>query len=257
MEIEQTFKSITDLYNASERVTKHGNSDEWSRHRNDYNETFVGIPLAKIDSSRYQYPFEIRKTTDVLSNMGACTLKRIWTETDGEMFTERLIDGFPYLQDKIKIQGVGKIGKFVKVFVNVGENCNINAKEMIIKATTATAICDILENTGKRTEINIASIGSNSGKINNEYVSSYNVFATIKRFEDPMNTSLIATTVSPWILRYHLLRLQAAIMQPSCGYGQAIPFKNKNEESAIYIDHGVALSESASEQLISDIVKKY
>lgn len=260
MDLILDYKSLDRLYNEINIIDQYGcaerQQDLWKRST----ESFIGIPVNKesIEMAKYRYPRTLPKRPTNVENDYGCSVKtKVYSEYDGyDMNMERLHDGLPYLHNIVKQHGKN-VGKFVRIVVNVAENCNIEADQMIIKADTAITILDMLEEQGKRVEIVLADATEDPGWINGKEVDLLYITTVIKKFEDTLNRQLIATSISPWLFRYHLLALYDAKMRTRNGHGHAISIpKRFQDPENIYIDNLQCLNKHDSGEFIERITKK-
>jgi len=262
MNLEWNFNSMTDFYVATETLLPTGNPSEWKKQcdSSDYNSSWVGLPRKDIEPCKWRY----NKPVLSLSNrydkaiIGGTSKVKIWSEYDGyDLSYDRLIDGFPSLRDYRRKSGNAK-GKFVTIHVNIGENCGVSAEQMMSKAMTTMQLIDILEESNCRIAVEISEVCYRPGTVNGKDVEWLQWNATVKKFEDVMNKPLIFTAISPWILRYHGFKLQAARTYPFSGYGQARRFSNRIcDLDHIYIDNQECLNQNIGLRTIDQIVKEH
>lgn len=247
--------SLNDLYFEALKLDSTGDSYEHKRQLTIDDSSWVGITTSEIEKAKWVYPREIKKQSfEDLNLLGKTEYFKYFNDEDGEdMSMERYYESLPALIQRKRKKGKN-FGKFVKILVNVGEPCYVGVQEMVTKAMACVNMADIFESFGIRTEISAVFPVKNSGSYNGQSIDTLITTIPIKKFEHSMNKQLIATTLSPWMLRYWILALMAAKTNPSYGYGQ--PYNITPKEDEIYIGTGHMLNEGAATTKIKKLTNQ-
>lgn len=174
-----------------------------------------------------------------------------WCDDDGdEMDVERFYNDMPFLQKRVKAIGVRSRNNTVqKIVINLAESSDVTAKEMLWKTYAATKLVDNLESLGTRCEVIVKSYSGNVDSKRRYCLTEI----PIKNPEDPINVSLLCTTLSPWFFRYWILNLRACFIEgclPSLGNSAKLPAE---DPGCIIIDNGACLSKDQANNFLKGI----
>lgn len=254
------YDSISDFYKHSDIVTKEGDKERHEKESLTDSPLFRGLDTATILNSKYCYKSGIDaiKNIELTSNIGGSAIKYKYDETDGDdMNYDRMLDGFPAMLKRVRKKGYGT-GKFVDIYINISENCNIDYSKMINKAHAAIQLIDFLEKNGFRVAVYSCDYTNDpSGTYKGQTGVQYSLEVCLKKHEDSLNLGLILTGVSPWFFRYHMFKHQIASYNPSVDLGQSIPCNKKEDGYNIIIDKGECLSEESAKSKIEQVLKNY
>lgn len=243
--------SIEKFYTECDILETHGSKSRWKglTKGEDYEAHWVGIPFKNIEKHKFSYKegLDKLKQLEIELALGGSKKQYKWNEFDGDDISmERMYEGMPYMAKRVKQLGDGT-GKFVTIHVNVCENCNVSADQLLHKAYTAMQLIDLVEGLGYRVAVEAYMDSKNPGTYKGTTMKTLHTAVTIKRFEDPLNKPLLLTCISPWFLRYHIFRFWCAKFQMSHGFGSAYDPGYKDTKEDIYIKQGECLSENTGD----------
>lgn len=252
MKYSVSFSSLDEFYKESDTIEPTGELYRWEEVQNN-NESFVGLSKELINKSKYSYSkgLELLKELDLDINLGGSRKKYKWDDQDGdELSTERLNDGLPFLSKRLKTNG-DSTGKFVNLYINVGENACIDYKSMLNKSYTAIQIIDYLENSGYKVGVIAFCDVSSLGYYKNEKVELLHTEIILKKPEDPLIKPLLLTCISPWMLRFHMFKFWTAKFSCSWGLGHSEKLTYKDDKNNLYINTGDCLNKKSAEERIT------
>lgn len=262
MDLKIQIDSIDKFYLEADLVEEK-NREQWDEINNRDEPSFRGLSLEKIKNSKWNYTEGLEKLKEIETEitLGGTKRQYKYAEDDGDdMSYDRYIEGMPCMKKRIRQHGNGN-GKFVTLYVSIGENCWCSANELLQRAYTAMQLVDYLENKGYRTKIVAYTDNRNPGKLwkNNRYydVDTLTVEVTVKKFEEPLIKGQILTAISPWFFRYWIFKFWTAKFYMNGGLGQSYRRKVEENKSNIYIQTGEALTKEDSEKTIERIKKLF
>lgn len=260
MKLEFIFEDITDFYKEVELVTPEGNSDHYTRISRTNNPSWIGLSRDKILESKFGYDEGVEKVPELkelFEGVGSSMFKLHWDELDGEeMNMERAYEGMPFLRQRRRTLGNG-IGKFVNIHVNIAELCNVSSKQMMYKAYTAASIVNRLETLGYRTQINVVTLTSGTGNYKRRNVDMMKVSIPVKKFDEPLNMSMVLNCLSPWFFRHWVFMFWCAKINTNEGLGRSLRLDMSDTKSDIYIDNGQCMDKQSAESKIKKIVELF
>jgi hypothetical protein len=123
-----------------------------------------------------------------------------FVEAGDEVDVGRYLSGEPENMMEYNIVHVPASGRVVKLLVNVAASCGISAEAMFLRGAAAVMLSDLLEQSGLRAEIVVASAGRNG-----DAGVCYTV--TVKRAEQPIELDRLAFMVAcPSVFRRLMFR---------------------------------------------------
>lgn len=261
MKLEFKFNDIFDFYTESDIVAPWGRSEAHARHCKEEEKEFRGLSLVDIEKSKYSYKegLDKLKELDLEMNQGSNGKKYKWSEDDGDdMSTERLNEQLPFLYKRINTLG-DKNGKFITLHVSICENAFISYNQLLCRAYTTIQIADYLENNGFKVQIISHCPTRGCGTYQDKDVDYADIMITLKKPEEPLNKSLLLTTISPWFFRYHMFKFLYAKLNSKWGnsLGSAWDQDNKDSKTDIYLHSGSCLDKKSAERRINSIKKLF
>jgi hypothetical protein len=185
--------------------------------------------------------------------LGESKTHRIWNEENGDHFSvDRAREGLPPLQKRIRKAGENS-GRIKKIYVNVTEHVGVTAKQMTWKSATACALVDGFEGQGIRTEVILV---HRTKRVSEGGAMDFGLEVPLKQAQEPLNISLLAGCLSPWMFRCHLIAVQHRTVIENGyknDYGHGCPVPIGEKEGAIVIDSGMCLSKEESMQFLAKV----
>lgn len=254
------YDSITDFYRACDTCTKNGDINHYNRISEADDPDFRGLSCEEIYKSMYSYTkgIELLRNIDLTSSIGGSSRQYKYDEFDGDDLNyDRLLDGFPAMRKRIRKSGSG-VGKFIDIYINISELCNVTYPQLLNKAYTAVKLIDFLENNGFRVAVYSCDYTRDIfGHYEDESDVFYEVEVCLKKHEDSLSLGLILTGISPWFFRYHMFKHQCSHYIPSFGLGKAAYCTREANANIIIIDNGECLTKESANQKIENILKNY
>jgi hypothetical protein len=259
--IELKFDSIDDFYAACHDPDKNAwNQSEYIEHLSYTNSSFVGLRHEELEKYKYSYQPGIAKLEQLKEDLlldGASCFKNKWDDIDGEeMSMERLYDEMPFMNKRIRKHGFLN-GKFVKLYISINENCNIDQTAMLNKTYTAVSIVDYLESTGYRVEVYAITDIDDIGQYNGKHVKQCYSELPIKKWDETLNIGLLLTLLSPWAFRHWHFLLYTGNMYTYEGIGRSAFKGYTSKPGELYIQNGECLDEEDSKRFINEIKTMY
>lgn len=254
--------SIHQFYHESDTVEDTGCTASWETVNRRVDERWVGLSLEEIKMNKYAYTkgLDTLKKLDIPIELGGSRKAYRYDEFDGdEMNMERLYEGQASMLQRIKKIGKGN-GRFVEIHVNISENWNVSATQMMCKAYTAIQLVDLLEDSGYRIKVVSREDSRNPGRYKDKVIDTMSTQVTVKDFQDPLNTPLLLTAISPWMLRYHMFKFWHAKFKMSWGLGSAANVTEEEKEqnkSLIVIESGQCLDEHSAQNFIQTVQTRF
>jgi len=183
--------------------------------------------LTNIDIEKYKYGYtpgieKLQEIEDMFPELGSSKFKYKWNDIDGDtMDIERLYEGKQFLKERVRDKG-NQNGKFVDMYVMVGENAFVSPEEMLYKAFAAVTIADYLENLSYKVRIYAVESGKNTGYYHDKPIDYLSIEILVKDYTEPINKSLLLNIFSPWFLRYWLFQIMIGKIAGNYGLGQAV-----------------------------------
>ncbi|HAH24971.1 MAG TPA: hypothetical protein DCL77_14655 [Prolixibacteraceae bacterium] len=195
------FNSLTDFYAA---IVNKVNAPDYQRLEVYDDPEWKGLSLYEIKKSKFSYPLgiqELAKFKDI--EVEKAMNVKFWNQFDGfDIDVDRMYENMDFLLDTRKVK---KLPKAIDIYVNIGEHCGIEYKDMMCKTYVAVKIIDRLESLGVRCAVYACSssyIKFHSG----EYSKKANyVEVCIKNHNEALNIGAICTAISPWMFRQWIL----------------------------------------------------
>lgn len=260
MNLEFKYDSITEFYKSCDKCTQYGNKSYYDDLCKEDSPDFRGLSNDEILKSKYSYNKGIELLDKVFlnSSIGGSSREYKYDEFDGDDLNyDRLIDGFPAMRKRVRKEGIG-VGKFIDIYVNICELCNVTYEELLNKAYTAIKLIDFLESSGFRVAVYSCDYTSDCyGSYKGENNILYILEVCLKKYEDSLNLGLILTGISPWFFRCHMFKHQCAHYNTSRGLGQSVKCTRKPDKNTIIIDNGECLNKKSADQKIESILKNY
>lgn len=254
-----TFPSIEQFYKESDTPEPTGELSEWKRNVDMNNPGWIGLSNTEINKSKYCYKEGLDKLKEIAEDFNLGGTKRYykWDETDGDdMNYDRFLDNLPCLSKRITKKGDGR-GKIITIYVSIGENCNIDYKDMLKRAYTVMRLVDYLENLNYRTEIIVYSDVASLGTYKGEAIKTLHTEIVLKKAQEPLIKGLILNCISPWMLRHHLFKFWSAKFILNCGYGHAYTPKYIDTNEKIYFRTGECLTTESCEKRLKELAKQF
>lgn len=254
------YDSITDFYKACDTCTENGDVNHYDRISKADDPDFRGLSYEEIHKSMYSYTkgIELLRDVNLISSIGGSSRQYKYDEFDGDDLNyDRLLDGFPAMRKRIRKSGTG-VGKFIDIYINICELCNVTYPQLLNKAYTAIKLIDFLENNGFRVAVYSCDYTRDLfGHYEGESDIFYEVEVCLKRHEDSLSLGLILTGISPWFFRYHMFKHQCSHYIPSSGLGRTAPCTRESDANTIIINNGECLTKESADQKIENILKNY
>ena len=260
MNLEFIFDDITDFYKELELISPDGNTNYWKKLERGRDAGWVG--LSKEDAIKYKFGYDpgvekVPELKDMFEGVGASMFKYHWDERDGEeMNMERAYESMPFLKQRRRAIGNG-IGKFVNVHVNIAELCNVSSNQMMYKAYTAASIINRLETLGYRVQVNVVTASSGTGYYKGENVRELIVRIPVKRFEEPLNMSMLLNCMSSWFFRRWIFLFWCSKIKTTDGLGRSLRLGKSDTKSDIYIDNGQCMNRESAQSKIRSIIELF
>lgn len=266
--IYEFYKDI-DNFEKTDKSKIFGDLKRFKKYKTSDEAFFRGLPLAEIQNHKYQYPKPlefIKNGLNINLNFGFNSKKYEFNEFDGDdMNFDRFIDGFPAFSKRVTKHNNKRIGKVINIFVNIAENCNISAEQLLSKAKFTIKLIDYLESCNFRTQVYCMTACSDYGKFSDyEGYVNFGTKICIKKAEDNCNLNLIYNLISPWFFRYYLFLVQVKSYRASYGLGCAEPLHKvfddipeKSDITNIIIDKEECLDEEGIDKKIKQLQKIY
>jgi len=253
------FDDLDDFYREAEILEPTGNKELFEKFGQRPDKYFVG--LSKEDCLKYKYSYEpgMEKLEEIQDdfNLGSSTVTWRWDDQDGDyMDMERAYEGQPFLRRRVRKVG-NNTGKFVTVHINLSEPGMVGHKQMSIKAYTAANIINKLQSMGYAVEVRVLDVAKGCGTLNDKRIDVLRLSIPVKKFDEPLNMSLLLTCVSPWMMRKWMFQFEAAKVKMSSGMGGAGRFGEEDNLSNIYIETGECLSKESAKNKIESIVDMF
>lgn len=270
--LKMSFDSLEDFYNECITVEKSSSYEKDIAEIREERENFRGLPIKKILESKYSYTDGVKKYKEIESSLeieadsllGNKDVKRKWSDIDGDdMDYERLLGGFPFLSQRVFEEGKKNGGKYITIYVDIGEPWYVGYNEMLHKAFTVVKITDFLESIGKRIKIVIAMFQRYNGRFKGESIETSTFFIPVKDFNDPLSIGTLITVLSPWMFRYWFFSLLIHKIYTSPGLGSPrkpnmkSDFKDENIEDIIIITTGECLNKEGSLKKLKEIKERF
>ena len=257
--VDLIFDSLDEFYKECETIEEDG-------PRYIYNEVlseskrFNGLSNADILKYKHSYPPGLEKLEELeedLDILASSAFDYKWDEIDGDdMDMERLYESNPSLRKRFRKDGA-KNGKFINLYINISENCNVDHDHMLYKALTATQLTDMLEERGYRVAVYVITAAMNVGRYKGKNMTSTYTEIKIKNYSDPLIKTNLITTVSPWCMRRWHLLLSCAKFHVNSGIGRAVRCNKITNTESIYIDNGECLNKESAINKIKQINKLF
>lgn len=241
------YDSLTSFYND---VKNTANNPQFEEERTENNPRFRGLSLSEIRRSQYSYKVGV----DKLRAMKDFEFQRdekikYWDSFDGfDIDIDRMYSDLDFLRNERKVR---KLPKTVDIFINVGENANVNYDLMLNKTYAALKIIDHLESLGVRTALYacISGIMYLPGGNDDMYVE-----ICIKKHADNVNLGALCTAISPWFFRYwFFLWIKGRFSHVGSGIGRAQNIPLSGRQKGIFIDQGMCLLQRTANNFIESI----
>lgn len=252
MKYHITFNSIDDFYKECDIQEPTGDPNYYKEVSTADNEDWIGLSLEKIKQSKYFYKegLDMLKEIEMDLQIGGSKKLYRWDDQDGdELSMERLNENLPFLSKRVRDHGSSG-GKFVNLYVNIGENSFVSYKEMLNKSYTAIQIVDYLENAGYKVTIIAFSDVSRLGYYNNDEVELLHTEVVIKKAEEPLSKALLLACISPWMLRHHMFKFWTAKFKCKLGLGSSERIAYTDNKENLYINCGDCLNKNDSQKRI-------
>ena len=219
--------------------------------------SFYGASYSQIQERMYSWV----EGVSMLKNLASVELTttkqwvKTWNEDDGDdMDMERYYNDMPFLQKRVKSLGVKSRGNRIqKIIVNLTENANIGASEMLWKTYTAVKLCDEFESQGIRCEVVAVEACAGVDDDNRSLLAEI----PIKSADEPINTSLLCTVLSPWFFRHWIFQLettQVKNVDSSLGSARSLTTNDIPDlENCIVINKGMALSKTSANNFLKGV----
>jgi hypothetical protein len=208
---------------------------------------FIGIENKDIEKYKYSYPLGVQLLNNIKFDLPEQKRRiKYYNQIDGyDINVERLFDERDYLLNKKNIYD----SKIVNIYVNLSVPYTLSYENMLNKTKTVISICDYLEQQGIST--NVFSCAYLLAHDNKKTEIIYEI--KIKDSNEPINIGLLATSISPWFLRYWVflhLTSYYNIIKSSIG---EVKFFNRDDFNGILIDSMDCTSKLKSEQFINNL----
>lgn len=259
MNLDFKFDDLDDFYRECEIVEETGNRSRWGELTNKVYSHFTGLSKDKILEYKYSYQPGIENLGDIEStfNIGSSNFTHKWDDQDGEeMSMERAYEGMPFLKKRIRKVG-NNSGKFVTININLSEPGMVGYKQMQYKAKTAAELINKLSGMGYSIAVRVLDVATNCGTFNGERVKKLTLSVPVKKFDEPLNMSLLLACISPWFMRYWMFRFECAKVNMNIGMGGAGKYHKSEEINDIYIECGECLDKESSKQKVEELSKKF
>lgn len=254
-EIDISFNDLDDFYREATLFESTGNRSMYDEFTNSADPDFVGLSLKEIP--KYMYSYEpgmenIRELTEQFQ-LGSSRFTYKWDETDGdEMDMVRAYDGLPFLKRRKRTVG-NNTGKFVTIHINIVESWFVGYSHLLNKAFTAASLVNHLQTMGYRVAVNVVQLTRSLGSYKGQRINKMRLVVPLKKFEEPLNLSLLLTCISPWMFRHWMFRFEAAKFYVDGGMGSPLEFHAKDTITDIYIDNGQCLTPEDADEKIKSI----
>lgn len=253
------FNDIDSFYRECDIQEPTGNKCQYIEVSTSDDEYWVGLSLEKIKQSKYFYKegLDLLKEIELDASLAGSRKKYKWDDQDGDdLSVERLNDDMPFLSKRLREHGDSN-GKFVNIYVNIGENCGVDFKGMLNKSYTAIQMIDYLENNGYKVGVVAFSDVYNLGYYKGDPVNLLHVEVVIKKPEDPLIKPLLLTCISPWMLRHHFFKFWTAKFDCNWGLGRSEKKDYKDDKNNLYINTGECLTKQLAEEKIEFFKKLF
>jgi hypothetical protein len=252
--------TLEQLYSERYILEDTGDRHKYRHHLNDasHDPEWFGLTIKQIEENKWKYPHPIEKASfPDLFQLGKTCWKKKYSEDDGyDMHMDRYLEGLPGLIDRFRKEDKN-LGKFVKIWFNVGENCHITSEAMLNKAMFAVSLLDYLESIGKRVQLSVVARALHPGEYKKQLIHFLTSRCMVKDFGQPVILPTIATALSTWMLRWWILGLMSAKIIPYCGYGQSINLsKDEIPDDVIYIGSGMLHNKDEREEFVKNMINK-
>lgn len=243
--------SIDKFYTECDILESTGTPDDHDKLTNgrDYCADWVGISFNDIEKHKYTYRKgleELKKFETDLA-LGGSKPQYRWDENDGDTISmERLYEGLPAMSKRIKQLG-NATGKFITVYVCIGENCGVTPQKLLHRAYFVIRLIDTLESLGYRIAVHAYDDVGSPGYYKDNKIHTLHTEIVVKQFNEPLNKGLILTCISPWFFRHHLFKFWCAKFKMSYGYGYSMSSPYLDTDDAIYIRQGTCLKEEGND----------
>jgi len=254
-----SFESVIEFYSYCSSVKETGNLPKYEDILKTDREDFRGASLEEIKKRKYQYReglIRMKELKKELFDIGKKSFKRIWSEEDGdEMDYERFIDDKPFLERTINVNKAKKRGKFISIYIDVTVAWFVDSDDLIWKCISAGKIIESLELQGYRTEVVTIVRVHNIGTYKGQEVERCNTKIMLKRFNDPLNMSLLLTCISPWFFRYWVFLFWTATFKTHLGLGNVtVPYEASTKDR-IFINSEECTSKTEYEKKVKELKK--
>lgn len=250
------YSCLIDFYNQLSNYINNPGYDQLST-----DPEFTGLPKDEIEKSKFGYSkgLEILDQLPDVDYFAGSTIAYKYSETDGDdLNIDRFLDGMPALRQRTRVNGLNT-GRFVDIYINIGENCNVGFEDMLFKTYATVKIADQLESKGIRCNIKIA-VSSNihykSGKRAVDYTE-----IQIKDYNETLNIALLCNVTSPWFFRRFIFQELTGKYLTETGIASSIELTNYFSQTkqlpdcnnAIIIDNGQCLSFESATKFINNL----
>lgn len=246
------FSSPKEVYDTAENILKNNEKIRESYEKD--KENFRGADNKTIHKRKYGWPDGVKKILsfpEIDAHPKNIGLKNHWNYYDGfTMDMDRFYDGRPFMCTRKKVIGDKMNAKTMDMYVSIAESMGVKYENLLCRGLAALKIIDALEANGIQVRVcaYIATTRTFYYRKKGIYKGTY-LECTIKKYDDPLNLSLLATVLTPWFFRYWIFILldNEQFVRPTLGSPAPFPYP---------VDQKIVL-QSEECLTLTDVTRKY